>query len=88
MYFIECDENGHSDRKPGLGWILFRYGRYEFNDNKGNNDGLEKRCKNCRKQIHMNNKITNENIETSISKICPQCKEDKLTIKILIEKIS
>ena len=50
----------------------------EFNANKGNNDGLEQRCKDCRKNVRMNNRIAKEKIETPISKICPQCKEDKL----------
>jgi len=162
MYFtdykivIECDENGHNDRKPGnerdrmdfvnfelnidnTHWIRYNPDEYdfdmmkvigrvhrkideiklkrfeeekekeierirkelenyvqieqvkmcctcreekpltEFNANKGNKDGLERRCKLCRKNIVMNNRIAKEKIETPISKICPQCKEDKLS---------
>jgi very-short-patch-repair endonuclease len=49
----------------------------EFNANRSHKDGLEIRCKECRKNIQMQYKVTMEKIEV-LNKICPQCKQDKL----------
>jgi very-short-patch-repair endonuclease len=49
----------------------------DFYANKSNRDGLEIRCKDCRKNHKMQYKVTMERIEV-LNKICPQCKEDKL----------
>ena len=49
----------------------------EFNANRSHKDGLEIRCKECRKNIQMKYKVTMEKIEV-LNKICPQCKQDKL----------
>lgn len=49
----------------------------EFNANRSHKDGLEIRCKECRKNIQMQYKVTMEKIEV-LNKICPQCKKDKL----------
>ena len=46
----------------------------DFGVNKGNPDGFEKRCKECRTNIyHQITKNKNKEIVVPVSKVCPQC---------------
>lgn len=51
----------------------------EFGLNKGNPDGYEKRCKECRTNIyHQITKNKDKDVFIPVNKICPQCSVDHL----------
>jgi len=53
----------------------------DFYKSKNTTDGLGLRCKECRSQLKVNKNEPKPKIETPESKICPECDEEKLSLK-------